>query len=389
MLSKNNFPIFKNNPGLVYLDGGATTQKPTEILDVERRWYEKYNANVHRGLYNLSVIATNEYEKARQQIAGYFSVNPKKTIFVRNTTEGLNLIAQSYKKYLKKGDSIVISALEHHSNILPWREIAKNNGVELKVIDIKGGRIDIASAKKLIDERTKIVSIAHVSNVFGTIQPIKEVADIAHGVGAIVVVDGAQAVAHSHVSPWEIGADAYVFSGHKVYGPNGIGVAFIREKLGQKLDHFLLGGEMVESVLDDSFRPKPGPWRFEAGTPNTAGAVALAKALELFYTDFDSHKKKLDRLKNELFKVLSDFGAEIYSPKDVDIPLISFNLPGRKADEVAIALNKHNIAVRSGHLCAQPLTSKLNENGVVRVSAGLWNEPKDTEKFKAGLSSMS
>lgn len=387
MLNKNDFPIFSNNPKLVYLDAAATSQKPMDVLATERKWYEKYNANIHRGLYNLSALATNEYEKARQQIAGHFSVGTKETIFVRGATEGLNLIAQSYKKYLKEGDSIAISALEHHSNILPWREIAKEKKCELKIIDIKDSRIDLKSAGRLIDQRTKIVSIAHVSNVFGTIQPIKEIANIAHSVGAIMVVDGAQAVAHTQVDLVGLlgEVDGYVFSGHKVYAPNGIGVAFIKERLGQKLDHFLLGGDMAESVQSDSYRLKPAPWRFEAGTPNTAGAVALAKALELFYGDFNNHKKKLDHLKDRLYKGLKGLKSEIYCPEDVDIPLISFNLPGKKADEVAITLNNHDIAVRSGYLCAQPLTSKLNPNGVVRVSAGLWNNEEDVERFVKAL----
>lgn len=385
MICKVDFPIFKYYPDLIYLDAGATSQIPDKIIKAQVDWYQKYHANVHRGQYQLSVWATNEYETARSIIANHFGVGTKETIFTKSTTEGINHIARSYKKYLNTGDTIVISELEHHSNILPWREIAKEKAVKLKILKVKDGRVDLENAKLSINNRTKIVSIAHISNVFGTIQPVTEIAKIAHQFRAIVIVDGAQAVAHLRVKPWDLGADAYVFSGHKVYGPTGIGVAFIKESLGQKLDHFLLGGEMVESVSKDKYQLKSPPWRFEAGTPNPAGAVALARSIELLDQDFESHQRKLNDIKKNMYEALVKVGTIIYSPKDYDIPLISFNLKGINSDELALALDNCQIALRSGFLCAQPLVTKLSLDGVVRASAGLWNKPEDIENLKKSL----
>lgn len=385
MLSKKSFPLFNNYPDLIYLDGAATSQTPQVVLDIEREWYEKYNGSTHRGLYKLSVVATNEFEKARLKIAAMFGVLPRETVFTKNTTEGINLIADSYKKYLKSGDSIVISALEHHSNILPWMDIAKEKGAQIKIIPVKDGRISLEGAKRLIDDRTKIVSIAHISNVFGTIQPVKDVAKLALKAGAIMVVDGAQAAPHLSVKPWEIGADCYVFSGHKVYAPNGVGVVFVRQPLAQRLDHFWLGGGTVEQVTESRYKLRPSPWRFEAGTQNSAGAVALGKALEVMHQDLEKHQNKLGWLKTKLYSALTEVGAEIYSPKDLDIPLISFNIKVKRADKIALALDGENIAVRSGYLCAQPLVSQLCPDGVVRASAGLWNDLEDIDKLKTAL----
>lgn len=389
MLTRKDFPIFTTHKDLIYFDSGATSQIPKEILNEQIKWYENYNANPHRGLYGLSVWATNEYENARQSIANSFEVKPSETVFVRNTTEGLNLIALGYKKYLKRGDSIVISQLEHHSNILPWVQLAKETGSVLKVIKTVNGRISTDHAEQIIDKRTKIVSISHISNVFGTIQPLKKIAEIARRTDSIVIVDGAQAATHLKIQPWKLGADAYVFSGHKVYAPNGIAVVFIQEQLSQKLDHYLLGGDMVDSVNGLDYKLKSAPWRFEAGTPNSSGAVCLAKALTLLHSDYDNNKNKLDNLKNMIYRVLVSSNSKIYSPSDLDIPLISFDLVNIDADKLAIFLDDNNIAIRSGFLCAQPIVEKLNIRGVARISAGLWNEVSDVQALKTSLKQLS
>lgn len=379
MLSKKDFPLLQTHSNLIYLDGAATSQVPTGVCSVVDNWYESSNANVHRGLYSLSISATDGFERARHTIADYLSIKPSECVFVRNNTEGMNTLAMTYKKYIKPFHSIVISELEHHSTILPWRAIALETGATLKIIPVHDGIIRFADVKKIIDAKTSIVIISHVSNVFGTVQQVKEIADYAHSFGATVVVDGAQAVAHMPVHPWELGADAYVFSGHKMYGPQGIGVVCMTATLEQKLDHFLLGGDMVESVSSDSTILKSAPWRFEAGTPNAPGAVGLAQAFKLL--SHDDNWKKLHDLSHLLHKVIHIPEVVVHSPRDDGIPLVSFFVLGKHPDDVALTLNENNIAVRSGYLCAQPITSKLDPNGVVRASAGLWNTKEDIEKF--------
>lgn len=387
MLSKNDFPIFDTHPNLIYLDGAATAQVPTGVIDAVDKWYAQSNANVHRGLYSLSISATDEFERARHTIADYLNIKPAECIFVRNTTEGMNSIARTYSQFIKPHNSIVISELEHHSTILPWREVARQTGAKLKIIPVHNGLVRMVDTQKYIDATTAVVIISHVSNVFGTIQPIKEIADYAHSCNATVIVDGAQAVAHLPVHPWEIGADAYVFSGHKMYGPQGVGVACLTEKLEQKLDQFLLGGDMVESVSSDTTILKSAPWRFEAGTPNAPGAVGLARAFKLL--SHDDNWKKLHDLSHLLQKVIHIPGVVVHSPHDDGIPLVSFSVPDKHPDDVALALNEKNIALRSGYLCAQPITSKLDPNGVVRASAGLWNTKEDIEKFSMSLKKIA
>jgi len=388
MLSKNDFPIFDTHPNLIYLDAAATAQIPTGVLEVVDKWYSFKNANVHRGLYSLSISATDTYERARHSISNFLHIKPTECVFVRNTTEGMNSIARAYAPFLKPNHSIIISELEHHSTLLVWRTIAKETGASFKIIPVHDGRIRLSDAKNVIDSKTSIVIISHVSNVFGATQPVKEIADYAHTFGATVVIDGAQAVAHMPVHPWELGADAYVFSGHKMYAPHGIGVVCITEKkLAQRLDHFLLGGEMVESVTADSYKLKSAPRRFEAGTPNASGAVGLGRAFELLHDD--NNWKHLNKLSSALFRVIQQSGATLYSPQDGDIPLVSFNFNGIHPDTIALALSENDIAVRSGYLCAQPMTSKLNASGVVRASAGLWNTNEDIEKFGDALKKIA
>lgn len=377
MLVKKDFPIFDTRPNLIYLDCAATSQVPEAVIDAVDNWYKQFHANVHRSLYSQSIKATDYYERSRLRIANMFNVKPNETIFVRNTTEALNLLSFGLQNKIKAGDSIVISQLEHHSNILPWRRLSKDTGAKLLVIPCCNGRINLIDAEKMIDKTTKIVAIAHASNVFGTLQPIKEIANIAHKVNAIMIVDGAQAVPHVQVNPWDLGADAYAFSGHKAYGPTGIGVVFIKQSLSQKVEPFLLGGDMVDTVNDINYRLKTMPWRFEAGTPNSAGTIGLAKALELLDKDRETQQEYLDKLKKEVVSILNINNAKIISPQDAELPIISFTLPKYKADDLALKLDDYNIAIRSGYMCAQPLVDKISSTGLARISLGLWNTRSD------------
>ena len=395
MLSKNDFSIFKYHPDLVYLDAAATSQKPQAVIDAISEWYQKYNSNIHRSNNRLSIIATNEYEKARSKIADYFNVNINETVFIKNTTEGINILALGLSKHIKEGDNIIISQLEHHSNLLPWRVLARQKKAKLQIVKIKNTRIDWEDFANKIDTRTKIISLTHASNVLGTLQPIDKIANIFQKLGnkdTVVIIDGAQAVPHLQVDLRGLlgnGVDAYVFSGHKVYGPTGIGVMFITNKLAQKIGMVFYGGEMVEIVNENNEKYSQLPWRMEAGTPNISGAIGLAKALELFYQDFEKHQKYLEDLKKQLIRGLTKIGVKLISPLDCELPIISFVVPNKKPSEITFELDNENIAVRAGFLCAQPLVEKLNKDGVIRVSLGLWNTKEDIDKFINVIKSIS
>ena len=386
MLAKIDFPIFKNNPNLVYLDAAATAQKPLPVIRTVSKYYESYNANVHRSSYKLGVQSTSLFENSRNSIAGLFGVKNNEIVFTSGATQGLNILALGLKKYIKTGDNIVISALEHHSNLLPWRALAREKKAEIRVIKIINGRIDLKDAKEKINERTKIVAVAHASNVFGTVQPIEKISRIAKKNNAILIVDGAQAVAHltphkqtPGVCLW--GVDAYVFSGHKAYGPTGIGVLIITNQLAQKIAPVFYGGEMVDFVDDKSERYAGLPQVLEAGTPNISGAIGLAKGLEILYSDpenFEYLNKLNIYLKAKLSKINN---IELYSPVDCELPIISFNIKGYEAKKISSILDDYYIAVRAGYLCAEPLVRSLSATGVVRVSLGLWNTKKDVDKL--------
>ncbi|MCV2498272.1 cysteine desulfurase [Melissococcus plutonius] len=387
---KEDFPILfqqVNDEPLVYLDNAATTQKPIAVLKKMMNYYEKDNANVHRGVHTLAERATVEYEAAREKIRLFIHANETAEIlFTRGTTTSLNWIAQSYGERIQAGDEIVISYMEHHSNIIPWQQLAKRKGAVLKYIDLtEEGFLDIEQAKQIITNKTKIVSLTHSSNVLGVINPIKELTTLAHRMGAIIVVDGAQSVPHFPIDVQQLDIDFLAFSGHKMCGPTGIGVLYGKRELLEEMEPVEFGGEMIDFVHLYESTWKELPWKFEAGTPNIAGAIALGAAIdyltEIKLSEIQEHEAMLvDYL---LPKLQAIDGITIYGPKNTKdhTNVISFNLEGLHPHDVATALDMEGIAVRAGHHCAQPLMNYLNVSAMVRASFYFYNTKEDADRL--------
>lgn len=387
---KEDFPILfqqVNDEPLVYLDNAATTQKPIAVLKKMMNYYEKDNANVHRGVHTLAERATVEYEAAREKIRLFIHANETAEIlFTRGTTTSLNWIAQSYGERIQAGDEIVISYMEHHSNIIPWQQLAKRKGAVLKYIDLtEEGFLDIEQAKQIITNKTKIVSLTHSSNVLGVINPIKELTTLAHRMGAIIVVDGAQSVPHFPIDVQQLDIDFLAFSGHKMCGPTGIGVLYGKREFLEEMEPVEFGGEMIDFVHLYESTWKELPWKFEAGTPNIAGAIALGAAIdyltEIKLSEIQEHEAMLvDYL---LPKLQAIDGITIYGPKNTKdhTNVISFNLEGLHPHDVATALDMEGIAVRAGHHCAQPLMNYLNVSAMVRASFYFYNTKEDADRL--------
>lgn len=387
---KEDFPILfqqVNDEPLVYLDNAATTQKPIAVLKKMMNYYEKDNANAHRGVHTLAERATVKYEAAREKIRLFIHANETAEIlFTRGTTTSLNWIAQSYGERIQAGDEIVISYMEHHSNIIPWQQLAKRKGAVLKYIDLtEEGFLDIEQAKQIITNKTKIVSLTHSSNVLGVINPIKELTTLAHRMGAIIVVDGAQSVPHFPIDVQQLDIDFLAFSGHKMCGPTGIGVLYGKRELLEEMEPVEFGGEMIDFVHLYESTWKELPWKFEAGTPNIAGAIALGAAIdyltEIKLSEIQEHEAMLvDYL---LPKLQAIDGITIYGPKNTKdhTNVISFNLEGLHPHDVATALDMEGIAVRAGHHCAQPLMNYLNVSAMVRASFYFYNTKEDADRL--------
>ena len=387
---RQDFPILNdiNNP-VVYLDNGATTQKPQAVINAVRDYYIAENANPLRGLYSLSVKATEAYEKARQSVAKF--INAKESceiIFTRNTTESLNLIAYSYgMNKIQENDEIVISILEHHSNILPWQMVAKAKKATLKYMytDVEGNISDEEILSK-ITEKTKIVSITQVSNVLGVKTPLEKIIKRAHAVGAIVVVDGAQGAPHLAIDVQKLDCDFYAFSGHKMLAPMGIGVLYGKKSLLEEMPPFLRGGEMIDMVTEQDATFAPLPEKFEAGTPNVSGAIGLKAAIDyLNNVGFDKieaqEKELMDLAYTELAKIPY---VTIYGPKNPALRygVLSFNIEGVHPHDVSSLVDYHgNIALRAGHHCAQPLLKFLKTPSTNRISFYFYNTKEDVYKF--------
>lgn len=392
---RQQFPILfqeVNDEPLVYLDNAATTQKPKAVLDRLTYYYEHDNANVHRGVHTLAERATQEYENAREKIRAFINAREtSETLFTRGTTTGLNWIAKSYGDVaVETGDEIVISYMEHHSNIIPWQQLAKRKGAILKYIELTDeGFLDMDSAKAQITDRTKIVSIAHVSNVLGVINPVKELAELAHAKGAVLVVDGAQAVPHMPVDVQAIDADFYAFSGHKMCGPTGIGVLYGKRALLEKMQPVEFGGEMIDFVNLFDSTWKELPWKFEAGTPNIAGAIALGSAVD-FLTEIGVskiHAYEAELVAYVLPKLLAIEGLIVYGPQDPKdhTGVIAFNIEGLHPHDTATALDMEGVAVRAGHHCAQPLLNYLDVPAAARASFYLYNTKEDADRLIAAI----
>lgn len=388
---RKDFPILfqeVNDEPLVYLDNAATTQKPTMVLDKLTAYYEHDNANVHRGVHTLAERATKDYEAAREKVRRFINANETaETLFTRGTTTSLNWVAKSYGDLaVKAGDEIVISYMEHHSNIIPWQQLAKRTGATLKYIELTpAGFLDMDSAREQVTDKTKIVSIAHVSNVLGVINPIEALTELAHQHGAVMVVDGAQAIPHMPVDVQALNVDFYAFSGHKMCGPTGIGVLYGKRSLLEQMEPIEFGGEMIDFVHLQDSTWKELPWKFEAGTPNIAGAIALGASID-YLTEIGLeaiHQHEAELVQYVLPKLQAIEGLTVYGPQDPKdhTGVIAFNLENLHPHDVATALDMEGVAVRAGHHCAQPLLTYLKVPATARASFYLYNTKEDADRL--------
>ncbi|HEM3443181.1 TPA: cysteine desulfurase [Streptococcus suis] len=375
-----------NDEPLVYLDNAATTQKPQQVLDVLADYYQKDNANVHRGVHTLSERATARYEAARQKVADFIQAKSSKEIlFTRGTTTGLNWVAQFAKEILQPDQEVIISVQEHHSNIIPWQQACQQTGAKLRYVTLKDGELDMDHLRSLLSSKTKFVSLAHVSNVLGSVAPIVEIAELVHEVGAYLVVDGAQSVPHMAVNVQELDVDFYAFSGHKMLGPTGIGILYGKEELLNRMSPVEFGGEMIDFVYEQSATWKELPWKFEAGTPNIAGAIGLGAAIDyLTEIGMDAIQAHEAELVDYVFPKLQAIpGLTIYGSQDLSkrTGVIAFNLDDLHPHDVATALDYEGVAVRAGHHCAQPLLRYLQVPATVRASFYIYNTKADCDKL--------
>ena len=388
---KKDFPIF-NNSDLVYLDNAATTHKPQSVLNAVDRLYTEANANVHRALYSLGSESTERFENSRTKVADFINSNSaKEIIFTSGTTESINLLARSLGNILNPGDEILISEMEHHSNIVPWQLTAERTGTTLNYIPVtETGELDLSEPEHYFKPNTKIVSITHISNVLGTINPVKKLAEMAHKMGALFIVDGAQGVPHLQVNVQDLGCDFYAFSGHKMLGPTGIGALWGKTELLNEMDPFMGGGEMIETVTMESSTWNEIPYKFEAGTPNFAQAVGLGAAVDYLKTigmsTIAEHEKTLTAY--ALNKINQIEGIRIHGSADERAGVISFNVDGIHPHDLAQFLNEDNIALRVGHHCAQPLLSTLGETATARLSFYIYNDESDVDKFYDSLTNI-
>ncbi len=390
-VEKKKFPIFEKSD-LIYLDNAATTHKPSIVLDTVNKLYKEANANVHRAIYDLGNKSTMLYEDSRKKVSDFINAySEKEIIFTSGTTESLNLLAYSLSKTLKKDDEILISEMEHHSNIVPWQIIAKNTGAKLNYIPVnETGELDLTNHQDYFNSKTKIVSITHMSNVLGTINPLKFLAKMTHKVGALFIVDGAQGVPHMNVDIKDINCDFYVFSGHKMVAPTGIGVLWGKYNLLNNMEPFMGGGEMIDKVTLKESTWNEVPYKFEAGTPNFAQAVGLGAAID-YLSEIDiksiaKHESELTQYAlNKLKKVNN---IKIHGSSKNRGGVISFNIMKLHSHDLAQFLNEENIAIRVGHHCAQPLLDNLGETSTARISFYLYNDESDIEKFCKALTKI-
>jgi cysteine desulfurase/selenocysteine lyase len=390
---RTQFPILKqeiNGHPLVYLDSAASSQKPRSVIEAIVRYYENDHANVHRGVHTLGARATDAYEGAREKTARFVgAASSEEIVFTRGTTTALNLVAASYaRSVLREGDEIVITPMEHHSNLIPWQQAAKAAGAKLKYIPLQpDGTIAIADVEATVTERTKIVSVAHVSNVLGVVNPVREIAAVAHRNGAVLVVDGAQSTPHMRINVQELDCDFFAFSGHKMCGPTGIGALYGRKALLESMEPIEFGGEMIDHVDLYESTWKDVPARFEGGTPIIAGAVGLAAAIDFLeqigLDEINAHNEKLAHYAYERLSAIE--GVTIYGPQHNRTGLVTFNLGDIHPHDVATVLDAEGIAIRAGHHCCQPLMRWLNVTATARASFYLYNTERDIDRLAEGL----
>lgn len=380
---KKEFPIFNNN-NIVYLDSAASAQKPKCVIDAELDFYSNCYANVHRGAYALSISATNAYEDARGNVRTFLNAkSDQEIIFTRGATESINLIAHGWgRKFIREGDEIVVTILEHHSNFVPWQRLCDDTGAILKVVELGDGEdFSIESLTAEVNSRTKLVAVTQLANGIGLELPVKEIAAVAHKFNALCLVDGAQSVPHEAIDVIDIDCDFFVFSGHKIYGPTGIGVAYIKKKILSEMDPYQTGGDMIRSVSINQTIYNDLPYRFEAGTPNIVGAVGMAAAInfirQIGYDSIITHEKKLtSALEAQLYDIE---GVRVFGPRNYHHGLVTFNLEQVHPLDLAQFLDNRRICIRAGHHCAQPLINSLGFEASARISFGIYNSCDDVD----------
>lgn len=390
---RKDFPILNrevNNKPLVYFDNGATSQKPSIVVEALSQYYRNENSNIHRGVHTLSQEATSAYEAVREKVQKYLSAGQKEEIiFTKGTTDGINLIASSFgRHHLKAGDEVIISTMEHHSNIVPWQMICEEKGATLKIIPINDqGEIDLEAYKGLLSSKTKMVSIVHISNTLGTINPVKEMTDLAHEHGAVVLIDGAQSVPHMPVNVAELGAEFYVFSMHKLFGPTGVGVLYGKKEWLDALPPYQGGGDMIKTVTFEKTTYNELPHKFEAGTPNIAGGIATGAALDylnqLDWQGVQQHEKELLDYGTEKLKQVE--GLKIIGEAANKASVISFVVDGTHAYDLGVIMDKMGVAVRTGHHCTQPLMNRFGILGTARASFAFYNTKAEIDQFMEAL----
>ena len=391
---RQDFPIFEKGfrgKPLIYFDNAATSQRPKQVIDAMNDYFQRYNATIHRCVYKMGEEATNAYEEAREKVAKFINANPEEIIFVRNATEAINLVAYSWgRSNIREGDKILLTLMEHHSNIVPWQLLAKEKKAHLEFVDIDDeGLLKMDDFEKFMNEGIKFMGLIHASNVLGTINPVKEMVNYAHKKGAIVLVDAAQSVPHMPVDVHEIGCDFLAFSGHKMLGPTGIGVLYGKRELLEGMDPFLGGGDMIREVHLEGASWDDLPWKFEAGTSNVSGTIGLGAAVDYLnkigMKNVREHEKELTKYAlDEMMKIK---GMRIYGPKDVNVRggVISFNLGDIHPHDLASILDDEGIAVRAGHHCAQPLMERLGVNGTTRASFYIYNTEREVDSLVNAL----
>lgn len=393
MYMRTDFPILSRQVygrPLIYLDNAATTQKPRAVVDAISEEYYNTNANVHRGVHYLSQQATELHEAAREEVRRF--INARQTeeiVFTRGTTESLNLVADSYgRAFLHEGDEVILSVMEHHSNIVPWQMLRDRLGIVLRVIPMDDdGNLDMAAYEALFNERTRLVSVAHVSNVLGTVNPIRAMARLAHAHGAHILADGAQSVPHFQVDVQDLGVDFLTFSGHKMYGPTGIGVLYGRRELLEQMPPYQGGGEMIKRVTFEHTTYEELPYKFEAGTPDYVGSHALAVAIQYMESIGRDkiHAHEQDLLRYALEQMDTIPGMHIYGRARKKDAVIAFNIQGIHHLDLGTLLDRLGIAIRTGHHCAQPLMERCGVEGMARASFALYNTREEVDAFVAGL----
>lgn len=391
---RKDFPLFRNNPDIAYLDNAATTQKPQSVLDAVRDYYEHDNANPLRGLYDLAVRATEDYEMAREKVAAFLGAKPSEIVFTRNATEGLNFASHSIADaYVKAGDEILITIMEHHSNLLVWQQAAKRLGAKLVYIEPdEEGFISEERFRSYLTPKTKLVAMAQISNVLGVKQDIKALASIAHENGALFIADGAQSVPHIKVDVKDLGVDALAFSGHKMLGPMGIGALYIKDEVMDRIEPFFYGGEMIEYVTRDSATYAEKPHCFEAGTVNAGGAVGLAAAIDYYekigFEDIMAAEEELCVYTYE--KLMAIPYVSVYGPKEGRLHngILTFRVEGVHPHDISQILSSDGVCIRAGHHCAQPLMQYLGISSSARVSFSFYNTKEEADRFVESVASL-